>query len=120
MAPKRYDHWTEYAEEVTRFLRDALQGEPEHCDSGPDFLVGGMSVELKACREWNITRFANGKRRRGRFFFRSFAGDADMFLFALIRAGGQLDFRLMSGRYVERLIGGWRDNVSINYRRIFQ
>jgi hypothetical protein len=97
----KYDHWSEQDDRVLSFLQATFNDVPEKQRSGADLLIGGVRIEVKSCNEWNRTRHANGKRRRGRFWLGGYE-ECDFFLFVLVR-GDDIDMKLLPADVVPDL-----------------
>ncbi len=91
--PTRFDHFTETHPAVIEYLSGILGGAPTiNNDAGADLIApDGATIEVKSTREWNRTKHANGKRRRGRFTFNGYE-NAEYLLLVLIRSDDSFEF----------------------------
>lgn len=116
----KYSHWTESSKKVLGYLAKKFGGVPQKQDDGPDFVVGNVRVEVKAAKEYCVTRHANGTRRAGRFYIRPHADVPDFYLFVLV-VGLRIHLQVVPGKSVhEEFMNGARCPVSVNWKRIFR
>ena len=112
----KFDHWSEYDSRVVNFVKAKFGSKPQKQLDGADLSVGKTSIEVKACREWNVTNFANGARRRGRFRLAGYE-KCDYFLFVLARDNGEIDMKAVPARRVRRQ---FNSACSITWDRLFK
>lgn len=90
----RYEHPTETDPRVFSYLEACFGSTPVLNEEGADLVLpNGVTVEVKATKEWHKSTHSRGSRRRGRFCFHGYE-ECDFFLFVLVQENGQLQLHL--------------------------